>query len=163
MVSPELLRRYPFFAGLRMDQIVTLAKLADEMWVQPGYYFFHEGEELHHFYLITEGQVDLSISLLEIGSRAVVPDLVEMSREVPVCTMVPGEVFAWSALVPPHHAVSNACALTECQVVAFDCVELRKQFENDYQFGFLMMEKAAQVIRDRLRAMYHEALAYVAR
>ena len=29
MVSPELIRRYPFFAGLSYEQIVTLAKAAD--------------------------------------------------------------------------------------------------------------------------------------
>ncbi len=41
MVSLELIRRYPFFAGLSYENIVALAEVADELSVSPGHYFFH--------------------------------------------------------------------------------------------------------------------------
>jgi hypothetical protein len=37
MVSPELIRRYPFFAGLDYDQLVKLAKVAQEYKVEAGH------------------------------------------------------------------------------------------------------------------------------
>ena len=39
MVSPELIRRYPFFSGLNMEQINFLAKVADEKILEEGEYF----------------------------------------------------------------------------------------------------------------------------
>lgn len=158
MVSPELLRRYPFFAGLSMEQIVALSKSAEELSVERGHYFFREGEPLDAFYLVLEGRVDLLIGLLERGSRAVAPELAPKARELVVSTSGPGEVFAWSALVPPCVAISSGKAQTPCRAVAFDCGELRARFEDDPRFGFLMTQKAAQVIRDRLRDMHLESL-----
>ena len=148
MVSPELLRRYPFFAGLDMDQITILAKAAEEMRVEEGHYFFHEGDELDHFYLMVEGAV------------AIVIELPEQDKEVVISTIGPGEVFAWSGLVPPHQATASGKAMTSCRVVAFDCRELREEFEKDCRFGYLMMQKAAQVIRQRLRDTRIQSLAY---
>jgi CRP-like cAMP-binding protein len=150
MVSPELLRRYPFFAGLSIDQITTLAKAANEMTVEPGHYFFREGEELCCFYMVIEGAV------------AIVIELPYQGKEVVTSTVGPGEVFAWSGLVPPHNAVASGKALVPCRVIAFDCRELRKSFEEDCRFGYLMMQKAAQVIRERLRDMRIESLAHFA-
>ncbi|HEY64928.1 MAG TPA: Crp/Fnr family transcriptional regulator [Caldilineae bacterium] len=147
MVSPELIRRYPYFAGLSMDQIVTLAKVADEQKVEAGHYFFHEGDELCCFYLVLEGAVAVVIEM---------PD----GQEAVISTAGPGEVFAWSALVPPHTATASVKAMTPCHVVAFDCRELRKAFEEDCRFGYLMMVKAAQVIRDRLVATRLQVLAH---
>ncbi|NOZ26594.1 MAG: Crp/Fnr family transcriptional regulator [Chloroflexi bacterium] len=147
MISPELIRRYPYFAGFDMDQIVTLAKAADELTVEPGHYFFHEGEELCCFYIVLEGAV------------AIVIEVPGEEDEVVVSTVGPGEVFAWSGLVPPHTATASAKATTRCRVIAFDCQELRKVFETDCRFGYLMMQKIAQVIRDRLRDTRIQSLA----
>jgi CRP-like cAMP-binding protein len=150
MVSPELLRRYPFFAGLKMEHIAALAHVADEMVVEAGYYFFHEDEELDHFYFLLEGAV------------AIVIELPQQDREIVISTVGPGEVFAWSGLVPPHNATASGKAMTPCRVIAFDCRELRKRFEEDCEFGYLMMQKAAQVIRQRLRDTRIQSLAYFA-
>lgn len=160
MVSPELLRRYPFFAGLSMDQLVALAKLADELEVEPGYYFFREEETLNAFYLVLEGKVDITFGLLAQGSRTPIHEIAEKQRELTVSTVVQGEVFAWSALVPPYHATSNGKALSACKVVAFDCTTLRTTLEQDTGFGYTMMVKIAQIARDRLHDMHNESLAY---
>jgi CRP-like cAMP-binding protein len=150
MVSPELLRRYPFFAGLGLDHIVTLAQVADEMTVEAEYYFLREGDRVDHFYLILEGEVAVTITL---------PG---QNREVITSTLGPEEVFGWSALVPPHDATSNVKTLTRCRLVSFDCDELWPSFEADCRFGYLMIQKIAQIIRERLRDMRIETLADVA-
>lgn len=162
MVSPELLRRYPFFADLNPGQIVTLARAANELAVDEAYYFFHETEELRCFYIVVEGKVGIMVDFPDPAvkqpvSRQLTGKLI--TREVVVSSVAPGEMFGWSALVPPHLATSSAKTLTPGRVISFDCQELRHSFEKDCQFGYLMMLKASQVIRGRLRDMRIESLS----
>ncbi|MDH3673911.1 MAG: Crp/Fnr family transcriptional regulator [Anaerolineae bacterium] len=162
MVSPELIRRYPFFAGLSYEHIVTLAKAADELSVRSGHYFFHEGDELSYFYLTLDGEVVIAIDLPKQDESYRLAEVVTREFETEAVTVInigPGEVFGWSALVPPHTATSSCKALTSSRVMAFDCLKLRRSFEEDSEFGYLMVQKAAQVIRSRLRAMRTESLA----
>lgn len=162
MVSPELIRRYPIFAGLSLEQITILAEVAEEMTVEADYYFCHEGEELDRFYIVLEGRVGILVDLPVQGvkqpvSRQITGNL--KTREVVVSSIQAGEMFAWSALVPPHTATSSAKTLTSSHVVSFDCRELRKKFEEDCRFGYLMEQKAAQLIRQRLRDLRIESLS----
>jgi hypothetical protein len=46
MISAELIRRYPFFDRLTHDQILTLARVGEELTVEAGHYFFYERERL---------------------------------------------------------------------------------------------------------------------
>jgi hypothetical protein len=39
---------------------------------------------------------------------------------------------------------------------------MREEFEADYEFGYLMMVKIAQIIRERLDSIVIETLAYQA-
>ena len=63
MVSPELIRRYPLFAGLSMEEITILAQAAQEMTVEADHYFFHEGDELDRFYMVIEGKVGIIVDI----------------------------------------------------------------------------------------------------
>ncbi len=148
MVSPELLRRYSFFGGLSMDHIVELAKVASEIDVEEGGFFFHEGDDLNFLYLVVDGDVEILVELVEKGI------------EIVTSVVVPGEVFGWSALLPPHTATASAKAKTDCRLVAFDCIPLRQQFEADSYFGFVITQRLAQVMRERLNALRIESLAY---
>jgi CRP-like cAMP-binding protein len=116
--------------------------------VEAGRYFFHEGEEVCCFYIVLEGAV------------AIVIELPRQDRETVVSTLGPGDVFSWSGLVSPHKATASGKALTSCRVLSFDCQEIRQSFETDWHFGYLIMEKAAQVIRERLKDLRIEWLAY---
>jgi len=162
MVSPELIRRYPIFSGLSFDEISTLAKLASEEQVEEGHYFFHEGDELTHFYIVMDGAVAI---VFEVPERDVEHKISEQltgtlkTRDVIISTVGPGELFAWSALVPPHQATAGAKALAPCRVLAFDSRELLKIFEDNCHFGYVMMRKAAQIIRGRLRDTRIQSLA----
>jgi CRP-like cAMP-binding protein len=162
MVSPELIRRYPFFAKLSMEQIVTLAKAAQEWEVPAEHYFFREGEALDHFYVVLEGQAGILVNLTDERVNQPVSEQLTGSvktREVVVTRIGPGEVFAWSALVPPHEATSSGKALIPGRVLAFDCLELRQEFEDDCQFRLLMLQKATQIIRERMRDLRIEILS----
>lgn len=150
MISPELIRRFPFFSGFKQDQIVTLAKYADELHVDKNHYFHKEGDELSNFYIIVDGEVNI------------VSTLPQKDKEVIISTLAAGDLFGWSALVPPYVSTAGAKAVIPTNVISFSSKELLKIFEKDCEFGFLMMQKVAQVIRDRLNAIRIETLAYQA-
>lgn len=159
MVSPELLRHFPLFAGLDANQITKLAKASEELAVEADHCFFRKGDELDTLYIVLEGEVGSVIELLEKGRPAVIASFSERNREIVVSTIGAGGVFAWSALVPPHTATTMVKARAASRVLAIDCIDLRHQFDDDPRFGYIMMQRAAQGLRTRLHDMRMETLA----
>ena len=66
MISPEIIRRYPFFAGLSNEQIITLAEDAEEKNIKEGYVFFKENDFLKSFYLVLDGTVGIVIEIPDL-------------------------------------------------------------------------------------------------
>lgn len=163
MVSTELLRRYPFFAGLSRDHLNTLAKVSDEMTVEADEYFFHEEDLLEHFYIVLEGAAAIVFKLPERDVQHKIADQFARefrTKDAVLSTVGTGDIFGWSGLVPPYKATAGAKAITPCRVIAVGSKELVSVFEEDCRFGYLMTQKAAQVIRDRLRDLRIESVAF---
>jgi CRP-like cAMP-binding protein len=163
VVSPELIRRYPFFAGLDLDQINTLAQAATERSVDEGHRFFREGDQLDEFYLLVEGSVAV---VMEVPDREVAMQDIsgqitgEMQmKDIVVSGVGTGDIFGWSCLVPPYQASAGAVATTPCRVVAFDGRKLLEAFDDDCRFGYVMTQRVTTVMRERLRDMRIESLS----
>jgi CRP/FNR family cyclic AMP-dependent transcriptional regulator len=164
MISTELLRRYPFFSGLSHKQLVEVAKTGEEVTVEAGQYFFHEGEELKAFYLVLDGEVDIVMGITDQSVNHSFASQLEgkvKKNDVTTSTIVAGDFFGWSGLIPPHQSTAGAKATQTSRVVIFDCTELLKTFSNDCNLGYLMTQKVAQVIRQRLRDLRMELLASI--
>jgi CRP-like cAMP-binding protein len=165
MVSPELIRRYPFFAGLDYEHIVALAKVADKENMEAEQWFFHEGDDLTSVYLVLEGAVGI---IFEVPDQNVKQEIADQlagkpkTKDVTVSTVGSGDVFGWSGLIPPYTATASAKAITPCKVLSFDAKELLRTFEEDCRFGYIMAQKAAQVTRERLRDMRIESMVHLA-
>jgi CRP-like cAMP-binding protein len=162
MISPEILRRYPFFGGLNHDQLVVLARSAHEETVEAGHYFFHESDQLDKLYLIVEGSAAVIIEVPTEGAHQTVAN--QYNRELQTTDIVinavgPGEVFAVSSLMPPYTATAGTRATTPCRVAIFDSTTLRQAFEDDCQLGYRMVQKVAQTLRERLQGLRLESLA----
>ncbi len=162
MISIELLRRYPFFAGFSQEQIYDLARVTDEVSVKAGHKFISEGERLYHFYLVLEGTVGITINVPDREfnqslTRQITNDLI--TKDVTVNTIGEGEVFGWSALIPPNLSTANVKALTDCRVLDFNYQALQPIIADDCCFGHQLTMRAAQIIRYRLRDMQIESLA----
>ena len=150
MVSPELIRRYSYFSGLSIDRINLLAKIAEEVESEQGQYFHQEDDDISKVYIIVEGEVSLLTTLPQ------------QRKEVVINTLGTGDVFGWTSLLPPYTAGAGAKSGTNCKLIEFDAGDLRTKFEDDYEFGYLMMIKIAQIIRERLDSIVIETLAYQA-
>jgi len=162
MISVELLRRYPFFAGFTREHLNHLARVTREESVLAGHQFISEGERLTNFYLVLEGTVGVLVKVPDREfeqslTRQITNNLI--TKEVTVSTAGEGEVFGWSALIPPNLSTASVKALTPCRVLVFDYQELQPIIDEDCCFGHLLTLKAAQTIRDRLRDRRVENLA----
>lgn len=165
MVSPELIRRYPFFAGLKHEFLTLLAQIADETEVAAGDYFFQEHERLDTFYVCMSGEVAivLPVPAKDVEQKVSGQLTGQLQTSDVVVSMVgAGEVFGWSALIPPHEATASARATKLCQVIAFDSQALLTEFEHNCPLALLLTQRAAQIGRDRLHNQRIEVLAHLA-
>ena len=115
MISPELLRRYPFFASLNDDQLKAIAMIAQEKTYLKDTVLIKENTPANKLVLLLEGDVDLIYS--GGGEGAVVNALVG--------SIAPGEVYGVSSLIEPFTFISSAKATVPVKVVEVDGVALR--------------------------------------
>lgn len=163
MVSPELLRRYPFFAGLTHEQLVALAKTADEVEVEAGHRFFSEGDELNSFYLVTDGNVDIVFEVT--ASDVKQPVSKQLTGEVETSDVVishlgPGEPFGWSAIAMEGGATAGAVTSVDSRVVVFSMDQMLEAFEEDPALGLTMLQHVLRSARQRLHDLRLECLSH---
>jgi CRP-like cAMP-binding protein len=139
MVSPELLRRYPFFAGFTDLELKQLAMAAHEHTLSEKEVLFSEGQRADRLYFLIEGEVEILMHADEKGLTSVA-----------LSTLSAGEPLGWSALVEPHMYTATARATRPARVVAFNGLELQ-QLALDAHLGGLLMKKVVQVLSRRLR------------
>jgi CRP-like cAMP-binding protein len=145
MISPELLRRYPFFAEQTDQQLRTIAMMADEISMEQGKTVFEEGEAAANFYLLIEG----SIELYYRSQEEFYP---KTRKEFHVGDINPGEIFAISALIEPHVLNATAKTALPCRAIKIDAVELRTAIDGDPQLGCRLMRQVAKTAKERLAA-----------
>ena len=143
MVSPELLRRYPFFAFLDDACQKAIAMLAEEVSYDRGEVIFRENQPAEAFHLLLEGCVDLYYTVeVEYGPQP--------RREFLVGEINPGEPFGISALIEPYRLTSTARAATPCRVLKIDAAELRALCDENRDAGYALMRHAAKAAVERL-------------
>lgn len=145
MISPELLRRYPFFGLLEDAHLKELAMISDQVFFETGTVLFEEGQRADRFYFLIEGSVDLYYA----ASKWNLP---EYQKGVPVGEINPGEPVAISALIEPYLLTASAYVGSPSQVITIDAVALRGLMEADCALKYGLTKQAARVVIDRLFA-----------
>ncbi len=152
MISPEVLRRFPFFAGLTDEELKSIAMISNEERYEANTFIARQREQAKKLYLVLQGSVDVMIDTDQEG----------LEHET-VSTLTVGDVFGWSALVEPYALTSSLFAATPVTLIAVDGAGLRALFELDCHLGYIVMKKAAQVISNRLKDTRVQMLSMVAR
>jgi CRP-like cAMP-binding protein len=141
MISPELLRRYPFFTSLNDDQLKAIAMISEEKFYPKSSILIKENTPATKLVLLLEGDVDLIFS--GGGEGAVVNALVG--------SIAPGEVYGVSALIEPFMFISSAKATVQVKVVEVDGAALRALMEVDARLAFALMRNIAMAVLERLK------------
>jgi CRP-like cAMP-binding protein len=137
MISPEVLRRYPYFATVSDESLKQVAMVADEQTVKAGTTLFSEGDKAEKLYIIVEGEVDIEYTLGSGELRT-------------VDTLVAGDLMMWSALVEPFRATATGNVRKDTKLIALDGAKLRALCEKDHSLGYRMLITLAQLLATRL-------------
>lgn len=113
MISPEILRRYPYFSAANDEGLRDLAMLCEEIAVPAHTVMYREGDKADRLYILTEGEVDIQYTLGSGELRT-------------VDTIVPGELLMWSALVEPYKSTAVVTTRQDSKFVGLDAERLRE-------------------------------------
>ena len=118
MVSPELLRRYPFFGSFDDDELKAIAMLADEVTVEGGTTLFESGQPAEYLYLLIEGEVEWHYDSINPAHR-------ERSKDYLIEDFSPGEPLGISAVLEPHVYLGRADVRSRSRLLRMDGPRLR--------------------------------------
>ena len=143
MISPELLRRYPFFSQLSSANLKAIAMISDEVEVAAGKIIFSENQPAESFYFLIDGSIDLSYAIQESHPP-------RTRKEFEVGEINPEEIFGISALIEPYAINATGKAANDCRFIAIDSKALRALMELDHHMGFIFMSQVAKVVMQQL-------------
>jgi CRP-like cAMP-binding protein len=152
MVSPEVLRRHPFFGFLTDAELRSVAMLSEEVALASGESLFEPESTAGALYLLTEGQIDLVYVVID-------RDDPRQRKEFHVGECGPGDIVGISALIEPHIYTTAARATTACELVKFDGEGLRALGESDTGLAYRMMKETAKLALRRLEEAHVQLAA----
>jgi CRP-like cAMP-binding protein len=143
MVSPELLRRYPFFGSLTEAQLKALAMIGEEFSLEKSETLFETNRPAEALYLLMEG----CIELYYVVTDALDPKL---RKEFYISDISPGEVFGISALIEPYVYTSTGRVAGLSRVIRIEGAGLRALCELDCELGYSLMRQLSRTAIARL-------------
>jgi CRP-like cAMP-binding protein len=145
MISPELLRRYPFFGFLNDQQLKAVAMIAEEVAVGQGAIVVREGDKATALYFLMSGGLDLFYTVHEEFKP-------ETAKEFFIEEINPGEIFGISALIEPHVLSASARSSADTNLIRIDEEGLLALFELDQGLAYAFMRQIAKTAMERLYA-----------
>ena len=141
MVSPELLRRYPFFAMLDFEQLKAVAAIAEEKTYSKGTLLLKENTPATKLIILVEGDLDLIYSG---GGEGAISNAL-------VGSIAPGEPCGVSSLIEPYHYISSVKATVPVKVIEIDGAAMRSLMDCDPKLGYAMMRNISAAVLERLK------------
>ncbi|MBK9750243.1 MAG: cyclic nucleotide-binding domain-containing protein [Chloroflexi bacterium] len=114
MASAEELGKVPLFEHLRRDQLNWLVEHGEDYFAQAGEYLFHEGDDSTYFYVVIDGEVQIT---KQAGDGEIILNTHHaggFSGEVPMLSGTP--------------YIASARAVTETKVLRFNGQAFREMF-----------------------------------
>lgn len=145
MISPELLRRYPFFGHFNENQLRTLAMIGEEITLDDEQVVLEEGKPAQALFFLLEGSVDLYYTVED-------PKQPTGLRELPVSEINVGEPFGISALIEPHILTSTGRSSGKSRAIRFDAQALHNAMSEDPQLELILLRAMSKAALQRLHA-----------
>ncbi|MDX1665159.1 MAG: cyclic nucleotide-binding domain-containing protein [Candidatus Promineifilaceae bacterium] len=152
MISPETLRRYPFFNFMTPDQLREIAVITEEVEADADSTIFEMGAPADALYFVQEGGVDLIY---------VVSDTLKtrITQEFRIGSINAGEILGISALVEPHELTAAAETTAHSRLLRIDAPALRRLIEKDPALAYRLQQRVSRALMERLQATRVELLA----
>jgi CRP-like cAMP-binding protein len=128
-----------FLRGLPASVVTELAAMSRERVYPAGAVLFSEGAFHSEFHIVVAGHVRLDMAVPQRG-------------RIPLLTVGPGDILAWSALLAQGRMTATGTALEPVRTAAFDADQLRRHCETNPQLGYHLMKQLAAALSRRLLA-----------
>jgi CRP-like cAMP-binding protein len=118
--------------------------------VEPGAVLIREGAETERMGILLDGLLSLRVAVAGRGRATLM-------------TIEPGDVFGWSAVVPPYRSTSTVVALQPSEVIVFEAERLRALLGEDDALAATVYPRLLQCVSRRLVATRTQLLDLYAR
>jgi CRP-like cAMP-binding protein len=135
----EVLRETPLTAGLGHPERRRLAGLCQVLRAEPGDILLREGSPTTGLGIVRSGRIALRVQVPGRGSTTVL-------------TVEAGDVYGWSAVVPPYRATSTAIAIEPSEVLLCEARALRDALDEDEDLAAALYPRILQAVARRLEA-----------
>jgi CRP-like cAMP-binding protein len=143
MISPELLRRYPFFNFMDGAQLKAVSMIAEELTYEKDEVILEAGKPANHFFFLIDG---------DAAYYALVTSRHDPSykKEYFVSEINPGEIFGISALIEPFVYTATLKADKVSRVIQIKAAPLRALCEADMKLSCGLHRAVAKAAIERL-------------
>jgi CRP-like cAMP-binding protein len=128
-----------FGAGLPVTARADLAVIGTVEDVPEGQILVREGHPCESMGVLVTGRIGIRLGLPGLEDRTVL-------------TIEPGDIFGWSAVVPPSIATSTCIATTPSRVIMFDGVGLGAALATDCELAAVVYQRVLIAVARRLSA-----------
>jgi CRP-like cAMP-binding protein len=139
MTTQAMLRGTWFGASLDEMTVDRLAGFARRRTAAVGEILFVEGSQTNELGVLVSGRLALRMLVPERGL-------------VTILTVEPGDLYGWSAIVPPNRATSTGVAVEASEMIAFDGMALRMALADDLALAAAFYPRVLQAVARRLSA-----------
>jgi len=133
-----------YLTDAMLEKLKKIATIKEFMATE---YIFKEGEYAEYLYSLIEGQVGLETA--------------KNNTSFLVTQIVRGQTFGYSSLLDTEHRkyLGHARALTDVKAFAWRGTDIEKLLVEDYEMGFLLMRRIANIIDKRLQVAKAQLVA----
>lgn len=139
-----------FGRGLPTRARARLAELARIRPIEPGSTLLREGSEADEFGIVLSGLLALRVAVAGKGTATLL-------------TVEPGDVFGWSALVPPFRSTSSVVGIEPGEAATVDGARLRELLGADEALAAALYPRLLEAMGRRLTATRTQLLDLYAR
>ena len=157
MIDQNTLSRFGFLADLPAGILTDMAAASQLLSFEPSSVIFHVGEKAETLYGLIEGEVDLSLVVMDKSLKAEVEfeeavrvQFLEKASRISVDTARPGQIFGWSALTGSGQRTVTATCSLPTMVAAIPAQNLISMCAKDPALGYQLMKRLVGIIAKRL-------------
>jgi CRP/FNR family transcriptional regulator len=148
-VTPEILKGMDIFEFLTIDGLKDIAEMCQIEEFEAGALVFKDGDKADKLYMLLEGRVSI-----EVDTGA--------GRKASVYTLTRGKFFGYPALIRPRYFTTYARCMDKVKVVSLLADDLvNKIFKEDCRRGYLVMNKCAELVAQKLHETRMQLLSLV--
>jgi CRP-like cAMP-binding protein len=128
------------FWGMNKEFVGEIMKLAVTETYNRGDILFRSGDSADHFFIMTKGQIKLSIG--------------ETGHAVYIVSKA-GEAFGWSSLIGRDEYSATAECMSPTSLLKLNGENLQKILEKDSDSGLIFFKRLSMVLGNRLLQSYN--------